>query len=204
MVRGTADVTTEGLQVLYEAKARAELAQADALYSNAGAVASWGDPLAAVVLVVGAPGPEELAAHRALAGPVGEAARKAIGALGFDPASTLALCSRPGGDSDQGARAERLEYAIEAVDPVLVVALDPQAAEDLARAVRCPRLAAGRPVTARGRTIGAVGDLAASLRGEGGKRAVWAAFLSIASAVPPGMRRIASKSPSDAAGTDAR
>lgn len=189
----------EGLKALYEAKARAELAQADGFYPGSDAVASSGDPLAAVVLIVGSPGAEELAAHRALAGPVGEAARKAIAALGFDPGSTFAVCSRPG-SGDTRARADRLELAIEAVDPVLVLALDPIGAEDLAGALRCGPLVPGRPVTVRGRTVGAVGDLASSLRDDSAKRPVWAAFLSIASAVPASMRHAVPTGAPDATG----
>jgi len=190
-------VSVEGLKALYEAKARAELAQADGLCPGSDAVASSGDPLACVVLVKGSPGAEELAAHRALAGPVGDAALKAVAALGLDPRSTFALCSRPGGDA--GARAERLELAVEAVDPALVLALDAAGAEDLAAALHCGPLEPGRPVTVRGRTVGYVGDLAASLRDDD-KRPVWAAFLSIASALTASMRDAASSGALDTTG----
>lgn len=186
MVRSAAEAGVAALQALYEAKARAELAAADALLPGSDAVATHGDPMASVVLVVGEPSDEEHHAHKALTGAPLEAAAKILTALGFDPASTLAICSRPEPGADAEARARRLEFAVEAADPVLVVALDAAAAEDLAAAFGLEPLRVGRPMKARGRVAGTVGSLAASLDGESLKPKVWAAFKALAGAVGKG------------------
>lgn len=186
MVRSAAEAGVAALQALYEAKARAELAAADALLPGSDAVATHGDPMASVVLVVGEPSDEEHRAHKALTGAPLEAAAKILTALGFDPASTLAICSRPEPGADAEARARRLEFAVEAADPVLVVALDAAAAEDLAAAFGLEPLRVGRPMKARGRVAGTVGSLAASLDGESLKPKVWAAFKALAGAVGKG------------------
>jgi len=182
MVRSAAEAGVAALQALYEAKARAELAAAEALVPGSDAVGTHGDPMAAVVLVIGEPSDEERRAHRALTGAPLEAAAKILTALGFDPASTLAICSRPEPGAGAGPRAHRLELAIEAADPVLAVALDEVAAEDLAAAFALDALAVGRPVTVRGRVLGHAGDLAASLADETLKPKVWAAFKALAGA----------------------
>jgi hypothetical protein len=77
-----------------------------------------------------------------------------------------------------------LELIVEAVDPVLVVALDGDAAQDLAAAFGLPALAPGRPSVARGRTLGAVGGLAASLDDPGAKARVWKHFKAVVGAMP--------------------
>jgi len=173
---------------LFEAKARAELAAADAVLGAKPAVANSGDALGSTVLVKGAPDAGDRAARRALAGPDGVAATKALAALGLDADAVLAVCSRPAaGDAD--AHARRLELVVEAVDPRLVIALDAAAAEDLAAAFRVPALVPGRPVMARGRVLGAVGDLAASLGDPNEKARVWARFKSVAAGMQgPGGR----------------
>lgn len=182
MVRSAADAGVGALQALYEAKARAELAAAEALVPGSDAVASHGDPMASVVLVVGEPSDEERRARKALTGAPLAAAAKILSALGFDPASTLAICSRPERSEAAEARARRLESAVEAADPLLVVALDEGAAEDLARAFGLEPLRVGRPVMVRGRAVGSAGSLAASLADESLKPTVWAAFKALAGA----------------------
>jgi hypothetical protein len=175
------------LRESFEAKASAELAAADAIVPGSSRVAGHGSLLATIVLLKGEPGEEDRAAGRALAGPDGEAADKALAALGIDPAGAWRMCTRAsapggakGGPSDPEARARRVELAVEAVDPDLVLALDPEAGEDLARAFRLAGLAPGRPVSARGRTLGAVSGLAASLGDEGAKARVWAEIRAVA------------------------
>jgi hypothetical protein len=175
------------LRESYRAKATVELAAADALVPGASAVAGNGSVFAVVVLLKGDPGHEDVAAGRALAGPDGEAADKALAALGLDPAGAWRMCTRVAGGagaagdrSDTEARARRVELAVEAVDPDLVIALDLKAGEDLARAFGLATLEPGKPVQARGRTLGAVGGLAASLGDEGAKARVWTEMRAVA------------------------
>lgn len=122
-------------------KAGAEIAAADALVSGSERIRSSGDALAEIVLVKGVPGAHDRAAGQALAGEDGEAAAKALDALGL-PAERYSVCSRPG-RSGAAARARRLALIIEAVDPVIVIALDPEAASDVALAFRTEVLAPG-------------------------------------------------------------
>lgn len=182
MVRDAAEAGIAALQALYEAKATAELAEADALLPGADAVGSRGDVMPAVVLLLGEPPAADLSARRAFSGPSRDAAAKILAALGLDPASSLAVCTRPEAGADARARARRTEMLVEAADPAFVVALDLAAAEDLAAAFGLDPLVAGRPAVARGRAVGWVGDLAASLADESLKPGVWAAFKAIAGA----------------------
>ncbi|HEY5517866.1 MAG TPA: hypothetical protein VIL15_06375 [Coriobacteriia bacterium] len=155
---------------LYEAKALAELADADAL---AGVRAGgWsGDPTGTVALVSGGVLPDEAA----------EALDKALAALGFDGGTTFAIASRPKGARPQAVPA-RLRLALEAVDVPLVLAVDPQGAIDLASAFGVERLDPGRPVRSVGRVLGSVGDFAASLPDPKLKARSWAAIRAVAAA----------------------
>jgi len=173
------------LRESYGAKTSAELAAADALVPGSSSVAGRGSLFAHVVLLKGVPGEEDLTAGRALGGPDGEAADKALIALGIDPDDAWRMCTRPAGaasaaPADAEARARRVELAVEAVDPDLAIALDREAGEDLARAFGLARLEPGKPVQRRGRTLGAAGGLAASLGDEGAKARVWAELRSVA------------------------
>ncbi|HSV94150.1 MAG TPA: hypothetical protein VLH81_13795, partial [Desulfobacterales bacterium] len=94
----------EAIERAYRDKALAELAAADRLAPGSDIVASAGDPFAEVFLVKGEPGPAEDSGGEALSGPDGTAARKALAALGFDPASVFASVSRP----EAGIEAESL------------------------------------------------------------------------------------------------
>jgi hypothetical protein len=169
------------IQRRFEAKARAELKEADAALGHPISVASVGDPLGAVVLAKGLPEEVDRKARRVLAGPDGEAAGKALEALGFDPHSVWAVCTRPT-QADPDARARRLELVVEAVDPRLVIALDTEAAEDLASAFGLKALVPGRAVSVRGRTLGAAGGLSASLGDPVAKAKVWERLKGLARA----------------------
>jgi hypothetical protein len=171
---------------LYREKARAEIAAADREVRGASAVAYSGDELADVLLVTGVPSAADAEAGRALAGAAGEAIGKALDALGLSPRRG-ALSSRAGSGSGP-ARARRLSLAIEAVDPRVVVALDADAAADLARAFDVPALAPGAPVTVRGRVALATDDFAASLGDERAKRRVWRELKALEAAVPNGTK----------------
>jgi hypothetical protein len=185
-VDATTVVTTSNddaarLARLYAAKAKAELKRADEAFGAPVRIGGAGQMLASVVLVKGSPDADERASRRALTGPVGEAAGKALEALGFEAGDWWAVVSRPS-DAPASGRARRLELIVEAVDPKLVVALDDEAAEDLAAAFGLRDLPAGQPVIVRGRTLGAIGGLAASLADPAAKALVWSRFKTVARA----------------------
>ena len=164
---------------LYEAKAIAELGDANALAGVA--EGGWsGDPLGAVVLVVSGAATGR-AGDDLLPADLGEAVGKALAALGFEEGSTFVIASRPG-EAGPDALADRLRLALEAVDAPLVLALDPLAADDLAAAFCLPGLEPGKPTRAAGRVIGNTGDFAASLADAHAKGQVWAAMRSVAAA----------------------
>lgn len=179
------------------AKARAELRRADELVQGAAVIKSSGGPFAGVVLVKGTPGAIDLEKGHALAGEDGDAARKAIAALGYD-GPFFGTISRPAG-AEPGAAASRLRLQIEAVEAAAVVALDATAAEDLAAAFGLPPLAFGVAVHLSGRTLLAVDGLEASLSEDARKRRVWEQFKGL---VAPGSReseRDARRRPADSA-----
>jgi len=168
----------ERLRRIYQAKVLAELAVAEEAFVPS-VDRSWsGDPLARVMLVKGVPGPAERAGGEVLSGEDGEAARKALAALGLLEHGLFATLSRPAA-SDPRARVSRLLRQIEAVDPRVLVALDPVAAEDLGAALGI-QLEVGRPQQHRGRVVLAVDDFAASLADEDRKRRVWLQLRTLA------------------------
>lgn len=158
---------------LYRAKAEAELSAADAEAPGSDSVRWRGEPLADVVVVKGLPGPAEAAGGDAMSGADGEAAVAALEALGHDPAQTLFTLSRPEPGIDEAARVRRLRLQVEAADPAVVIAVDPEAAEDLACAFEVARLKFGTPVRVAGRTLVAADGLEASLGDQRKKAAVW-------------------------------
>jgi hypothetical protein len=155
---------------LYRAKALAELADADAL-AGVGTGGWSGDPTGTVALVSGGVLPDDAA----------EALGKALAALGFDEGTTFAIASRPPGVRPDAVPA-RLRLALEAVDAPLVLAVDREAAIDLALAFGVDRLDPGRPVRSFGRVLGSVGDFAASLGEPKSKTRSWAAIRAVAAA----------------------
>jgi len=155
---------------LYEAKALAELVDADAL-AGVGAGGWSGDPTGTVALVSGSALPDDAA----------EALSKALAALGFAADTAFVVTSRPRGARPQGAPA-RLRLALEAVDAPLALAVDSEAAADLASAFGIDRLEPGRPVRSVGRVLGSVGDFAASLGDTKLKARSWAAIRAVAAA----------------------
>lgn len=173
---------TEAAAVLrsYEAKAAAELRDADKTLGVRIPVTGTGDPAGRVLLLKGEPAPADLGAGVAFAGPDGEAAAKAVEALGHDPAHAWMTCTRPVAGLAEAAYAERLRLVVEAVDPILVVALDPVAGADLAAASGVAALEQGRPLEVMGRTIGSTESLAASLPDMEAKARVWRQMRSIA------------------------
>jgi hypothetical protein len=161
------------VRALYEAKTCEELRQADALAPGSDVVGSSGELLCQVALVKGLPGPAEKAGGAALSGPDGAAADAAVEALGYDPDATFRMLSRPESSLDPGRRTSRLRRALEAVDPLVVIALDADAAADIQDAFELTRLVFGRPIRVGGRLIVAVDGLEASLADAARKRRVW-------------------------------
>lgn len=157
----------------YENKTRAELAGADALMPGADRVAWSGAFGARVMAVKGLSGPAEESGGPALSGEDGVALRKALSALGFDPEAVFATLSRPVPDTDPEVIARRLRAQVEAVEPRAIVALDGEAAQDVASAlgIRIPDF--GQVVVGLGRRIVAVDGLEASLSDESRKAQVW-------------------------------
>lgn len=159
----------------YAAKTRAELDEADALLRLPAGTAWSGSLSPAVALIKGEPGPAELGGGPALSGPDGEAAEKALDALGVTGARWCTL-SRPAPEIESAAAVERLRLQLIAVDPAAVVALDPVAALDVAAALGVPVPEAGVPTAALGMTLLLVDGLEASLGDEKRKREVWGQF----------------------------
>lgn len=167
----------EVLEAAYEAKARAELADADAIVSAP--VGTWDGPVvgAATAFLVAhpvAPAPAPILAERT-ADAVARAA-EALGAAG----RVFVLVTRPGREASAEQRARRVRIAVEAVDAPAVIALDAESAEDLAAAFALNGLRAGTPVRAFGRSLGAVGDFVASLEDDAAKARSWSAMKAIA------------------------
>ena len=178
------DLSPERVRALYEARALAEIAAADALAPGSDVIAWSGELLADVALVKGFAGPAEAAGGRALSGNDGEAAAKALEALGWPPSCWFATLSRPEPTIPPEARAQRLRLQVEAVDPAVVIALDAKAAEDVAAAFALDEgLGFGQARRAAGRTLVAVDGLEESLGDPNRKRRVWS---QLKAAAPPG------------------
>lgn len=161
------------IERIYREKALAELAEADRIAPGSDAVRSEGDPFAEVFLVKGEPGPAEVSGGAALSGPDGTAVRKALSALGFDPDSVFATVARPESGIDRDLLRDRLVMQVEAVDPWVVLALDAEAAAEVAAAFNLGSLSFGKPVHASGRMFVAVDGMEASLADVRAKRRVW-------------------------------
>jgi hypothetical protein len=168
-----ASMTAEKICELHEARARAELRAADALAPGADAVSWRGALLAQVAVVKGLPGPAETSGGAALSGADGEAAVKALSALGYSEGDLFFTLSSPGSSADSARLVSRLRAQMEAVDPLLILAVDAKAADDVAAAYGITRPAWGREVRVLGRRIVAVDGLEASLTEPARKRRVW-------------------------------
>lgn len=189
------DIADAAEAALFREKALAELALAER-HVAAGTGGGWsGDPMAAVALVKGVPGPAEASGGEVLSGPDGDAVAKALAALGYS-GTTFATLSRIDVASAPEGGPVRLREQIEAVEPDLVIALDSAAAEDLSAAFGCTLLVPGHPVRVLGRTLLALSGMEASLGDERDKAAVWAEFRSLLHD-PEDMLRGASGRPGD-------
>lgn len=164
------------IRAVHEARARAELAEADTACPGADSVPWSGDLLADVMLLKGLPGPAEAAGGCALDGVDGEAASKALEALGWRPGYVFRALSCPQDALDPARCARRVRLMVEAVDPRVVVALDERAAADLARAFEVAALRPGTHVMAMGRRLVAIRDFEASLGDQSRKKVAWRQF----------------------------
>ncbi len=169
---------------MFRAKAAEELAAADRLLPGSDAVPSSGDPSAATLLVKGRPGPAEVSGGAALSGPDGEAAHKALEALGFDAGDVFATLSRSASGCESAQIARRLRMQVEAVDPTTVIALDPTGAADIALALGFEEPEAGVLVKHGGRQIMALTGLEESLSDPHLKRQVWKQLQGLAPPEP--------------------
>lgn len=188
------------LRALYEAKARAELSDADEA-ADVGPGGWRGDVMAAVALVVGAP---DVATGELLPEAAGEAIAKALAALGFEAGSEFVIASRPSSTLGDEQVARRLRLSIEAVDPPLVLALDAVAAKDLVAAFGLTDLPLGAPASAFGRTLGYVGEFAASLGDDRAKARAWGAMKAVtrSGAATPARRPKAPRETTDTLGEE--
>ena len=180
---GSHDISAESARLdhMFREKARAEITLAELAGGKTSAVRARGDELAEVLLLKGEPGPGDLEGGYALAGADGGAADKALDALGL-PAARFALCTRVAGiGSDE--RVARIRMLVEAVDPSVLIALDPLAAQDFADAVGVEPLIAGALATWRGRTVLAIDGLEASLSDDDLKRRVWRQLKALATPI---------------------
>jgi hypothetical protein len=172
------------IRAAHETKARAELAIADARAPGSDVVVWRGCLVPDVAVVKGLPGPAEAAGGAAVSGADGEAVARALERLGHDPALVFYTLARPEPGIEPAARADRLRLQIEAVDAALVIALDADAAADLARAFELRALPAGRVVIGCGRRFVAADGLEASLSDPVRKRRVWRQLSAAAPAGP--------------------
>jgi hypothetical protein len=129
--------------------------------------------MASVAVVKGLPGPAEASGGAAISGADGEAAIKALGALGYSEHELFFTLSRPSTGLAPDRVAARLRAQIEAVDPMVVLALDAEARSDVAAAFGITPPAWGREARVLGRRIVAVDGLEASLGEPARKRRVW-------------------------------
>jgi hypothetical protein len=166
------------LRAAYEAKARAELADADGTVGAA--PGSWDGPVVGARIVFLVAHPARGRGKVAILGKgVADAVSKAAEALG-SAGRVFILATRPADGAAADANAQRLRLALEAVDAPAIIALDLESAEDLAAAFGVGELRLGTPTRAYGRTLGSVGDFEASLHDEAAKARVWTTMKAIA------------------------
>lgn len=175
----TPSQTAEDIRHAFSAKVVAEVAAADALAPGSDAVPSRGNPLARVLVFKGLPGPAEASGGAAVSGGDGQAAVKALVALGYAEDDAFFALTRPVPSVAPERRIARVRAIVEAVDPLVTVALDAEAASDLSE-VLGEQLTPKAPRQVAGRRYVAVDGLEASLTNTARKRAVWQQFQAAA------------------------
>jgi hypothetical protein len=174
--------SAEEIRAIFAAKVVAEVAAADALAPGSDAIPTRGNPLARVLVLKGLPGPAEASGGAAVSGADGEAIVKALVALGYRDDDAFFALTRPEPGASADRRIARLGALVEAVDPIVVIALDPDAAADLSEAVG-EQVSVGSAREVLGRRYVAVDGLEASLGNENHKKRVWR---QLQAAAPPG------------------
>jgi hypothetical protein len=164
--------TADDIREAFGAKVMAEVAAADALAPGSDAVPTRGNPLARVLVLKGLPGPAEASGGAAVSGADGEAIAKALAALGYRDDDAFFALTRPEPSASVGSRVARVGALVEAVDPLVVVALDAEASQDVSEAVGEP-VAPGAPREVMGRRYVAADGLEASLGDVRRKGKVW-------------------------------
>jgi hypothetical protein len=180
----TEPTSAEQTRAVFEAKARAELAAADLLVPGSDAISWRGFLVPAVAVVKGRPGPAEASGGAAVSGADGEAVAKALEKLCHDPEQAFYTLSRPVSDAAGDAGLRRLRLQIEAVDAPLVLALDAEAAADLASAFELDALGFGVVVRGKGRRFVACDGLERSLNDDRAKARVWRQLMVATPEVP--------------------
>ncbi len=175
--------TADDIRIAFAAKVRAEVAAADALAPGSDAVPVRGNPLARVLVLKGLPGPAEASGGAAVSGGDGEAIVKALVALGYRDDDAFFALTRPEPSASADRRVARVAALVEAVDPLVVVALDAEAAEDISAAVGA-RVQPGAPGEVMGRRYVVVDGLEASLGDVRRKGKVWQQLQAAAPAGP--------------------
>jgi hypothetical protein len=163
---------TEELRLLYQRRVVAELAAADALSPGSDVVRSRGALLATVLALKGLPGPAEATGGPAVSGADAEAFEKALAALGWDPGTAFYSLTRAAPDATAEQRRHRVRALVEAIDPIVAIALDAEAAADLGSAFGVS-LSPGVEARAHGRRLVALSGFESSLGDEERKRRVW-------------------------------
>ena len=131
--------------------------------------------MAQIAAVKGLPGPAEASGGPAMSGADGTALVKALEALGHAADSIFFTLSRPEPGIDLERASDRLRLQLESVDPRVIVALDAEAAADIAEAFGCERPVPGElPLRVLGRRIVAVSGFEAALADPKAKQRVWA------------------------------
>ncbi len=165
--------TAEDIERIYAAKALAEVAQADALAPGSDAVPARGNPLGRVLVLKGLPGPAEASGDAAVSGADGDAIVKGLVALGYRDDDAFFALTRPEPGLAEERRFARVAALVEALDPLVVVALDAEAAADLSAAVGVA-VTPSAPAESAGRRLVALEGMEASLGDERRKHRVWA------------------------------
>lgn len=170
----TIDAIADKLRALHLARAKAELAAADALAPGSDRVRPSGALMAEIAVVKGLPGPAEASGGTAMSGADGTALLKALEALGYGADTVFLTLSRPEPGMDRERAADRLRLQLESVDPNVIVTLDAEAAADVAEAFGCELPAPGVTQRVLGRRIVAVSGFEAALGDPKAKQRVWA------------------------------
>jgi hypothetical protein len=174
--------SAEDVRRMYSAKVLAEVEQAEALAPGSDAVPARGNPLARVLVLKGLPGPAEAAGGASVSGADGHAIVKALVALGYLDDDAFFVLTRPEPGISSVQRVARVRGIVEAIDPVVAIALDAEAAEDLSVALD-RKITPGTPAEVLGRRFVAVDGFEVSLGSGARKRVVWR---QLQAAAPPG------------------